>query len=385
VSESKARPRITLIGLTQRKNTRAFGGAPVVIVNLANHFARRGFPVEVLIFTHRRVTEFPFVFDPAVSVHRLAAQSRVLLQAGVAYDLARSRPARILAVGNKANALVARAIGLPGLKGELWATLHHSLSSEMAGWSEAKRRKRVRQWRWILSRAAGLIAVSRGVADDFAAVTGVDAGRLHVIYNPIIDPALDARLREPADHPWFADASPPVILGVGRLTEQKDFANLINAFAEVQRRRPCRLLILGEGEERARLEALAVTLGVRERVDLPGFVPDPLAFMRSARLLVMSSRWEGFGNVLVEALYCGTPVVSTDCPHGPREVLADGQYGRLVPVGDPVALAAAIVDSLGEKPDKLRLKTRAEFFSVERSGDCYLELMGLCRAEYPAR
>jgi len=377
VNERRKRPRICFVGLTQRRSTLAFGGAPVVVVNLANYFVRRGFPVDVLLFTRRSVTDFPFRFEPEVEVHPLLATSRLVLQAQVTLHLLRSRPARILAVGTKANVLAAWATRLPGISAELWATQHHSLSSEMAGWKPAKRRRRVRQWRWVLSRSAGLIAVSRGVAEDFATATGLESGRLHVIYNPIVDAALVARMRKPAAHPWLADGGPPVILGVGRLTEQKDFATLIGAFAAVRGRRACRLLIIGEGEERERLQALAAMLGVREAVDLTGFEPNPMPFMREARLLVMSSRWEGFGNVLVEALYCGTPVVSTDCPHGPREVLADGSFGRLVPVGDVSALAAAIADALDEDPDRRRLRARALEFSVEASGDRYLELMGL--------
>jgi glycosyltransferase involved in cell wall biosynthesis len=201
--------------------------------------------------------------------------------------------------------------------------------------------------------------------------------RARVAYNPIVDADLAARAREPAVHPWFVSGGPPVILGVGRLTGQKDFATLISAFALVRGRRPCRLLVIGEGEERERLAALAESLGVQDGLDLAGFQPNPLPFMREARLLVMSSRWEGFGNVLVEALYCGTPVVSTDCPHGPREVLADGRFGRLVPVGDPRALAEAIVASLDEESDPRCLRARAETFSAASSADAYLMAMGV--------
>jgi glycosyltransferase involved in cell wall biosynthesis len=187
-------------------------------------------------------------------------------------------------------------------------------------------------------------------------------------------------LAERPAHPWLTAGGPPVVLGVGRLTAQKDFATLIGAFALVRKRRSARLLIIGEGEERARLLGLVSLLGLRDSVDLPGFEPNPLPSMRAAHLLVMSSTWEGFGNVLVEALYCGTPVVSTDCPHGPREILADGDYGRLVPVRDREALAVAILDTLDEAPDRQKLQRRAADFSVERSGDRYRETLGLTGA-----
>jgi glycosyltransferase involved in cell wall biosynthesis len=370
-------PGITLVGLTQRRNTKAFGGAPVVIVNLANHFASRGFPVEVLIFTRKEVTGFPFRFDADVSVRRLTGQSGPVLLAQILSCLVRFRPGRLLAVGNKACRLAVQAARVPGIDCQVWATLHHGLGPEMAGWNERKRERRIRFWRRVARRSRGLIVVSRGVAEEFAAITGVPPDKVHVVYNPVIQPQLARLAHEPADHPWLLDGGPPVILGVGRLTREKDFSLLIRAFALANAVRPCRLLIIGEGEERDRLMALAAELGVSDSVDLPGFQPNPLSFMRAARLLALSSPAEGFGNVLVEALYCGTPVVSTDCPHGPREILAGGEYGRLAPVSDPQAMAAAIVETLNEEPDRKRLTARALEFSVEHSGDRYLETMGL--------
>jgi glycosyltransferase involved in cell wall biosynthesis len=374
---------IAFVGLTQRENTRAFGGAPVVVVNLANELVGRGIRVDILVFTRRGVTEFPFPFDPRVDVHYLRAQSKAGLSCQVVRHLLRIRPSVMLAVGTKANRLCARATRIPGVGAELWATFHHSLSSEMAGWDSRRCRRRIRLWRRILRRAKGLIAVSRGVANDFVEVTGIDRSKVAVVYNPIIDPGIEARAEESAGHPWLTDSGPPVILGVGRLTEQKDFATLVSAFALVRGQRPSRLLIIGEGEERARLQSLAAMLGVSKAVHLAGFQANPLPFMREARLLVMSSRWEGFGNVLVEALYCGTPVVSTDCPHGPREVLADGDLGRLVPVGDPRALAEAIAKALDEEPDPPRLRAHAQVFSTARSADAYLEKIGLPNPAMP--
>jgi glycosyltransferase involved in cell wall biosynthesis len=377
--------RIALVGLTQREDTQAFGGAPVVVVNLANELSRRGVPVDVLIFTRRGVTEFPFPFDPKVTLHYLRARARGRLFSQLISHLLRIRPAVMLAIGTKANLLCAYATRMPGVRARFWASFHHNLSSEMSGWSARKRRRRIRLWRRILARAEGLIGVSRGVADDFVSETGIDAAKIRVVYNPIVTPGLEARAAEPVAHPWLTGTGPPVILGVGRLTGQKDFATLVSAFALVRGRRPCRLLIIGEGEEREHLEALAAMLGVTDGLDLAGFKPNPLPFMREARLLVMSSRWEGFGNVLVEALFCGTPVVSTDCPHGPREVLADGKLGRLVPVADPQALAEAIVEALDKAPDPPRLKARAADFSAARSVDGYLDAMGFAPSGVASR
>jgi len=157
------------------------------------------------------------------------------------------------------------------------------------------------------------------------------------------------KAQAPLDHPWFRPGQPPLLLAVGRLQMQKDYPTLIRAFAQVRQSRRARLLILGEGKERLMLEALIKKLGLEEDVSLPGFVMNPYAYMARASLFVLSSRWEGLPTVLIEALCCGTPVVSTDCPSGPREILRDGQYGQLVPVAQADALAKAIETTLADK------------------------------------
>jgi glycosyltransferase involved in cell wall biosynthesis len=246
-----------------------------------------------------------------------------------------------------------------------------------------------RQWRKrylppLLQRAYmmadGVIAVSDGVADDLVASTGIPRARITTVYNPVVNPELAAKARAPLDHPWFAPGAPPVILGVGRLHPQKDFATLIRAFARLRADRPARLLILG-GESSgdsayvAELKALPARLGVAEDVDLPGFAQNPLAYMRRAATFVLSSVHEGLGIVLIEALACGTPVVSTDCPHGPSEILDHGRFGPLVPVGDDASLAAAIRATLDDPLPAELLRSRAGMFTVERAVDRYLELM----------
>jgi glycosyltransferase involved in cell wall biosynthesis len=379
------RPDISFIGLTQRISTEPFGGAPVVIVNLANHFVRRGFAVEVLVFAGKDVTELPFPFEPEVRVHLLRLESRPVLLLRIVRHLLRSRPRVMTAVGNKADMLVALATYLPRIQAPFWPSLHHNLSAEMEGWSQSKRGRRVRQWRRILGRAAGLICVSQGVADDFLKVTGCPTNRVKVLYNPIVTPGMANDAAKNPAHPWFNDSGPPVVLALGRLTDQKDFPTLLCAFEKVRRARACRLLILGEGERRPELERLVSELELGASVDLPGFEPDRLRYLLHARLLVLSSVWEGLPTVLIEALALGTPIVATDCPSGPRELLAGGEYGRLVPMRDPDALADAMLESLEEEPDRRKLRTRARDFSVERGADRYLETMGLLAPDSPSR
>ena len=223
-----------------------------------------------------------------------------------------------------------------------------------------------------------IVAVSQGVAEDLIQNYGVPEEKVKIIFNPIATEELFELLKQPASHPWFEREQPPIILGVGRLTRQKDFPALLRAFSLVRQVRPAKLLILGEGEERANLERLAIELGIQNDVSMPGFVDNPFAFMSKASVFVLSSAWEGFGNVLVEALACGCPVVATDCRSGPREILDNGRYGRLVPVGDYEALAKAILETL-DNPDFPATKEeriqRALEFSLDAVVEKYLQVL----------
>ena len=242
--------------------------------------------------------------------------------------------------------------------------------------------------RWLRSQvvkrfyplADDIVAVSQGVAKDVASMMNVETSQIQVIYNPVIRSDLGDRAAEPVDHPWFDSPDVPVLLGVGRLVKQKDFATLVRAFAQVRAQRPCRLVIAGYVDEREAdikpdLERLIDKLGVSADVDFLGFVENPYKYMARAQLLVLSSIYEGFGNVIVEALAVGTPVVSTDCESGPAEILADGKFGQLVPVGDRNALAAAIVDSLDNPLPTEVLKSRGRNFTIEESVRQYCDLV----------
>ncbi|MEM2568314.1 MAG: glycosyltransferase, partial [Candidatus Bathyarchaeia archaeon] len=212
-------------------------------------------------------------------------------------------------------------------------------------------------------RADRIVASSKDLAKDLLEFTGVSVERVRIIYNPY-DPEIERKANEPLSHPWFSNGQLPVILGVGRLHVQKDFPTLIQAFALVRQNRPCRLVILGEGEERPKLERLVRELGLENDVSLAGFEPNPFKFMKNASVFVLSSKYEGFGNVIIEALACGCPVVSTDCPSGPSEILEDGKWGKLVPVGDVEAMAKAILETLDNPPDRKALQQRAMDFHI---------------------
>ena len=228
----------------------------------------------------------------------------------------------------------------------------------------------------MFPKAAHFVGVSQGVSDGLAAVLEVPREKIATIYNPVVSPDLHVKAAEQPDHPWFRDNDAPVILAAARLEDkQKDHPTLIRAFSLLSARRPCRLIILGEGKRRARIEGLVKELNLTDRVSLPGWVENPFAFMARASLFVLSSRWEGLPTVLVEALACGCPCISTDCPSGPAEILQGGEFGGLVPIGDPAALANEMERMLKQSPDRQRLQRRAADFSVDRAVTAYETLL----------
>jgi glycosyltransferase involved in cell wall biosynthesis len=229
-------------------------------------------------------------------------------------------------------------------------------------------------YRWVDQ----IIAVSEGVAADVRRISRLPAERVRVVRNPVITPRLQAQAAETVDHPWLQhDTDIPVIVGAGRFTRQKDFDTLIRAFARLRQQRPCRLLILGEGKLRPTLEALVTELGLEDDVALPGFATNPYAVMARAQLFVLSSRWEGSPNVLTEAMALGVPVVSTDCPSGPQELLQHGQYGKLVAMGDVEGLAQAMAETLDHPLPAEQLRAAVSDYSVETSTRGYLDALGL--------
>jgi glycosyltransferase involved in cell wall biosynthesis len=288
-----------------------------------------------------------------------------------------ARPNAVLAAEAHHNLMMVWARRLAGLDCRIVLSEHVHASSHDARFNAWANHDLLPLLRRAYLQADAIVTVSNGLADDLAARAELPRDRITRVYNPVVGPDLLPKANQPLDHPWFATGAPPVILGAGRLHPQKDFATLIRALAALRSRRPARLVILGartDAEYAVALQALAAELGVAQDVDMPGFAHNPFAFMRRAAVFVLSSRYEGLGNVLIEALACGTPVVSTDCPSGPAEILDNGRFGRLVPVGDVAALARAIEDVL-DNPAVESLRARARLFTVERATDRYLRLL----------
>lgn len=341
------------------------------MTNLAHGFLRAGARVDLVLAS----AQGPYLkeLSPELRIVDLASPGVFASLPKLVRYLRRERPDALLATLNHASVVALLARRLSGVPTR---TVSRESNMLFPGAVTSPKRKALREAvRRTYPWADAHIAVSQGVAEDLKRFVALEPGRVFTIYNPVVTPALAQKARAPLEHPWFAAGEPPVILGVGRLAGQKDFPTLIRAFAEVRAARPARLMILGEGGARAGLEALAAELGVAADVALPGFVDNPFAYMARAGAFALSSRFEGLPGVLIQAMACGCPVVATDCPSGPFEVLEGGRYGPLVPVGDASALAAALLQTLATPPDRAALQARAADFSEARTVPQYLRVL----------
>ena len=395
------------------------GGVQKMILLIANGLARRGYQADVLVCQ----AQGPFRDDiaPGVNVVELAPTRLIAAKLRAAQAdpgglpklmrpllfshristtfahfpalsdyLREARPDALIAGNPLMNVEAALARRLAGVPCRLIAIEVNDLSS-----GHPLNSDQISKWLPSLCRRAyraadGIVGISKGVSDDIAARTGISPSRITTIFPPAVTSDILRKARETVDHPWFTPDGPPVILGAGRLGRAKDFETLIRAFAIVRRERLARLVILGNyktpsktEKRRAKLMELAEALGIAEDVDLPGFVANPIAYMGRASVFAVSSIYEGFCIVLAEAMASGCPVVSTDCPSGPAEILEKGRYGPLVPVGDYEALASAILGLLDSPPDPDMLRSRASLFSAERAIDQYEAILNDHPVEIP--
>ena len=354
------------------------GGAEKTFKRLAVGFSHAGLAVDVVVA--RGDGPNLIGLPSAVRVVDLGCR-RVLSCAGpLAHYLNVERPDVLISTLAYANVVAVWARAMAKVAPQLILREANTLSIASSGSSDARDRALPLLARAFYPRADAVVAVSKGVAEDLINNVGISRSLVRVIYNPTFDSDILSLAREPVNHPWFGDGGPPVLLSVGRLTPQKRFDTLIRAVSIARRHRPLRVVVLGEGEDKGRLESLTRELGLGDCVSLPGFVSNPYAYMARADLYVVSSAWEGFPNTVVEAMACGLSVVSTDCPSGPREILAapgpgTGRLGTLVPVDDPEKLSEAILLELDLDRDRAGFQRRARQFASERAVRSYIDLM----------
>lgn len=347
----------------------AGGGAERAMLHLAEGLAERGFPTDLVLA--QATGDYLSQVSGSIRIIDLQAKFPVLASKTIAlrHYLQQEQPAVLFsALDILSSAIWAQR--LAGVPTKIIMCVQTHLSRQFRNHQPyTVGRIRPHLVRWFYPWADAIVAASHGVAADVARLTNIPVEDIPVIHNPVVTPDVLQQMQAPIDHPWFAPGEPPVLLGVGRLVSQKDFPTLIDAFALLRQQRLVRLMILGEGEDRTKLEAQIRHHGLTEDVALPGFVANPYAYMAKANVFVLSSIFEGFGNVVAEAMATGTPIVSTDCESGPAEILANGRYGQLVPPENAVALADAIATTLDNPLSPDILRQRAQAFSR----DCVVE------------
>jgi glycosyltransferase involved in cell wall biosynthesis len=353
------------------------GGAEGANVRLANELVRREEPVDLVVLDDRG--PWSARLDSRVNLVRLAARRAVLAVAPLCRYLRRRTPLVIMAGPSHMSVVAVLARDLCRPATSVIVLEHNDIIAQTANASRLGDRVTPSIVRYAYARADRLLAVSRGAADSLACVMRLPPERVEVLHNGIDMNEAVAGAREAVRHPWFASGEPPVIVAIGRLAPQKGFPDLLRALAIVNQAMPTRLAILGEGPEKAKLEALVQTLRLQGKVAFLGFQANPYAYLARGSLFVLASHYEGFGIVLLEALACSAPVISTDCPSGPSEILGAGTYGLLVPVAAPEAMAEAILRVLRDDGLRQRLRdqgpTRAAEFSTGRVADRFVEIV----------
>jgi glycosyltransferase involved in cell wall biosynthesis len=351
------------------------GGAEKAMLNLARNYIERGFTVDLVLV--KAEGGYMEQLPPGIRLIDLKAEQKLSILPKLIKYLRQNNPTTLLTTLHYPCEIAILAKRLSGVSTRVIVCEQNTLSQEAKKIGQTSVKLTPLAARLFYTWADGIIAVSDGVAEDLVKITKIPRKRIEVIYNPVVTSEVFEKAKEVVEHPWFQSKEIPVILGVGRFYPQKDFPTLIRAFALVRRIQQARLVLLGgEGPDRYKIEQLISELNLEEDIAILGFAPNPYAYMAKATVFVLSSAWEGFGNVLVEAMATGTPVVSTDCPSGPSEILARGKYGWLTPVGDSKAMAETILKVLSGESKKVD-PAWLDRFTLKACADKYLNVLGL--------
>lgn len=346
------------------------GGAEHMMAVIASGIARRGYQVDFVLVKAKG--EYLSHLDDKVNVVDLNKKSTYLCL----FDLIRyfriNKPDFVLSSLDLTNMFALTARSLAHFPKYLIIRLANTQSKV----SRSPIKKKIEKYliKILYPKADAIVAVSKSVSEDFKFFTNINHPSIEIIFNPIIIERVAQKANEPINHPWFNPKTVPVIIAIGRLTEQKNFSLLLQSFAKVLESTKARLIILGEGPLRSDLENIVKELKLQNEVLLPGIVANPYNYLKNADLFVLSSNYEGLPNALVEALACGCPVVSTDCRSGPREILDNGKYGILVEPDDVDVLANAIIQTLNSEKKTIPL-TWLDQFSEEVIVGKYLNLL----------
>ena len=352
------------------------GGAERVMLTVARGMVDAGVKVHLILASAKG----PYLADVPEGVELVDLKALRVLAAlpSLVRELRRIRPHAALGTLPYANLVLLWAARIADPRIRVYLREANTPSQVLTGSSNLKDRAEMRLSKAFYRLAEGVVAVSDGVARDVQEYLGVPKEKITTIYNPVVTPDIPGLAAQAPEHPFFKSGS-PVIVAMARLEPQKDISMLIRAFKRLKtthsRARDARLLVLGEGRERQRLEQLIHELQLDDSVDLPGFVENPFSYISHANVFALSSRREGLPGSLIQALACGTTIVSTDCPSGPTEVLDGGRYGQLVRVGDTEAMANALARALREPANATQLRQRANVFSLDNGIRGYLNLL----------
>lgn len=354
----------------------AGGGAEKMMINIARSLTEQNYEVDLVV--SKAEGEWLSALDNHIRLIDLDAPDLPgYATMGSLLPLVRylrtKRPDSFLSVLNYANVVAILAHKISRVESQLVVSERNHLSSFSQNKS-AKEKVIPDLVRFTYPAADSIIAISEGLAMDLSETANIPRSEIEVIYNPAFTPDIPRKAKEDVDHHWI-NGDDSVVLAVGSLTPQKDFQTLIKAFAEVRKEKSAKLIILGKGKQKQKIVETAKNFNIRNHVDLPGFTSNPYSYMSKADVFALSSRWEGFGNVIVESMACGTPVVSTNCPSGPSEILDNGTYGILTPVGDASLLGEGIIKMLNNPVEKRILENRARNFSIDKISKAYQRVL----------
>jgi glycosyltransferase involved in cell wall biosynthesis len=353
------------------------GGVERMLVNLARGMDKQGVAVDLIL--NRADSPYLRSLPASVQVLEIKQSGTRERTQWLANYLQRSKPNALLSAKSSDDRIALDARRISGTATPIYLRPGTNFSQR----KKTQRLRPLRNWleyrelKRLFAEADGIIAVSQGVANDIIRLFDVPAEKTVAIPNPTVTPELLQLAEEPVEHPWLKQKDVPVVLGIGRFSKAKDYPTLLRAFALLRQHQTCKLILLGDGRQRDRLLQLATLLGISEDVDLPGFDPNPYAYLHRADLFVLSSQREGSPNALTEALALGVPTVSTDCNSGPAEILQRGKYGKLVPVGDSRALAEAMRQTLAAPPKPEFLRQAVAAYRYDLSACRYLHALGL--------
>ena len=345
------------------------GGAEKTFINLAKGIFMRGISVDILVSKLKRSG---FKLDNNISAVILNRYRFILGIPKIIKYLRNKKIILVAMTGSRLDALIIKKI----LGNKIKCVIRIDSNSTC---EHSHGRVRTKLMLWVVNKlyhlADAIICVSDGVAGDFKQAIPKAAHLVHTIYNPITSPDILEKSKQPLKHPWFnGDDDIPMAIFVGRLSRVKRCDLILKAFAEVLKAIKVRLLIVGDGVERKNLEKLVNSLGIGDNVCFVGYQSNPYPYIKQSRMLVLASVAEGFPTVIIESMFLGVPVVSSDCPFGPGEILQDGKHGKLFTVGDYKAMARSILETLNSPVNVQSLIDRAKVFSVDSSVENYLAL-----------